>query len=268
MQPISTIHLQSYIDVLIGKTPVDQWRFGTGLEDHEKLAAALDIIRYGVEGVLKWTPQDVINHMTPYIARKLYWDVLFRRDLIPDESFVRYHVESQDGRVLMDAINYRHLMSLCYPDTIKFNYGEEAVAEYRRIMEAKAINRDGGKAEMDRFRRDFVLSTGIHRTEILAALFRVVVFEYVVPSLDTDIVEENGIAYALYSVFSDVTRINRIYDRAGMKVIFEKSYPRFYDMLCDFYRYLGVEDDLFWRKVFSLEAMMSQAKKTKKSLAQ
>lgn len=261
MRPVSTLHLQSYIDVLLGKTSIEKWRFGTGLDDSEKYFAALDIIRYGVEEVLKWTPQEVIRHMTPYIARSLHWDAIFKRQLIPDESFVRYDIEDDHDRIIMEAINYRHLMSLCYPDQITFNFGEEAVEEYRRIMNAKRINADGGNAELDRFRRDYVLSTGVHRNEILSALFKVIVFDYVFPELDNKVVEEMGIAYALYSTFANTTKINSIYIRAGMYDIFKRSYPRFYDMLCEFYSFLQVEDDLFWRKVFSIEAIMSGAKK-------
>ena len=262
MKPVSTIHLQSYIDVLLGKTPVNKWIFGVGLEDErEKRAAALDIIRYGVEEILKKKPREAVECLNQDIARRLHWDTLFERDLIPDDGYVRYHVVGDHRNIIMDDINYKHLMHLCYPREVPFDFGEEAVAYYYTILNAKQLNDEGGNVRIDRFRKNFILNAGAHRSEVLSAFLKIIVSDYVVPMLEMKTVDEMGIAYCLYQTFADNQKINEIYEKAQMYDLFRRSYPRFYDMLCEFYAYLGVEDDLFWRKVFALESIMSGAKK-------
>ena len=251
----SFANLRSYQDLLMGRLPVKDFKWKPLLnEDYSNEQAGLDLIRYGVEDVLGWTPQQVIQHMTPHIARTLHWDMLFARQIVCGEAYIHFDYKERGSTssdlVNLQQINWRFLMHLCYPREIPFSFVSEAIKQYRSIYNAKMMANLGMQPDFTkRFGHDFLASTGRYQDAICSALVRIVVNEHVLPILEPS---KWGTAHDLYKFFSNHTQATNVMRRAALYDLMKVRYATFYDMLCQHYDDLQVEDDFFWRKVYGL----------------
>lgn len=253
----SYVNLRSYQDLLLGKTSDRHFRWKPYPDDeHIEVQAALDIIRYGVEDILHWTPYQVIQHMTPYIARTLHWDMLFARGIIKGEAFIHFEFKEKDSRspdaVDLQQSNWRYLMHLCYPKDVPFSFAGEAVREYRAICQAKRMSERGLETNRaKRFSRDFIGSAGRYQEAISAALVTIIVKEYALPVISPT---GRGTAHDLYRFFADPSRSRAALKRSELYAVMRKRYVSFYEMLCLYFDDLYIEDDPFWRKVYALSS--------------
>lgn len=250
-----TIALTEYQEVLVGKRT--DWRIIGYKTPAQKQDAAIAIIKYGIEHILQWTPQEAVEHMTPYIAEKLMWGILFQRGMIQDDGIARYMMNGRGMSNDLSKINWKHLMSLCYPDVIHFSQEAEAINEYHRIIAARNLNENGATVKYTRFAKDFLENAGDHREAITSGIFRTFIQEFVVPEMEHT---NKGDAHDLFKAFSDSSQMNKLFKRAGLYPIFRNQFIMPYDLLVRyFYKVFGFyaeedPDTYFWLRVYGLRA--------------
>lgn len=137
------------------------------LSDDEKERDALSVVRYIVENVLGWTPEEAMVHITTDIGRRLRMDALLK------------YVDSPMEVMLSE--DYRWLIHKAYPSQTRYDTQEPLFNMYHKII----------SGEIKRFPRNFFM--GKDGRKKASALFR----DYISRNIPAGSISE------LYDIFSN-----------------------------------------------------------------
>ena len=138
-----------YDDSLIGRIPyVDAYNFyGTeaGGANEKK---ALDCIRYAIEKILEWTPDEAVLKFDSYIIRIMRLDKLL--------SYINFPVEVPFG-------NPRYILSLLYPGKVRLNRERLVEETFEAVLESarkkKELKGTEDEERLKQFPREYFSGT-------------------------------------------------------------------------------------------------------------
>lgn len=111
-----------YDDTLIGRIPnIDSYNFYGPEPGGANERKALDCIRYALEDVLEWSPDEVILKFDDYIIRIMKLEKLI--------SYISYPVEIPYG-------NIKYILSLLYPDKVHINRERIVEETFEQVLES------------------------------------------------------------------------------------------------------------------------------------
>ncbi len=113
----STI-LSEYEQIMLGRKTAFTSSFTEN--NHENVQAVIILWRYVIEEMLGWTPQQASNYLTKEIIERLRLKNTLKK------------IELPVGVGFAKAPKY--VLSLCYPDEIKFSITEQVIAEFDRVL--------------------------------------------------------------------------------------------------------------------------------------
>lgn len=172
---------------------------------------ALAVIRYMVIGILRWTPEDAMEHITPEIGAMLQIERVAKYVVYPPD------VNRTDDR----KEGYPWLINRAFPDDTKYDMRTRLLAIYEKV----------NRGELKQFPR---------------YLFRGDDYEKKLSILLMDYISRNIPAYDIedvYRIFADPVSGNRILKKANLFY----AYRDFYDTpLSYLHSALGSESDDFY----------------------
>lgn len=126
-----------YDDVLIGKIPyVDSYNFYGSSPGGPNELKALSCIRYALEKILEWTPEEVIARFDRYMIRLMRLDKII--------TYIDYPIEVLYG-------DPKYILSLLYPDRVHLNAKKLAEKIYKRVLDAS----DDADGPLKQFPREY-----------------------------------------------------------------------------------------------------------------
>jgi len=112
--------LIDYEDSLIGRTPyVDPSNFYGPNAGSANERLALLCIRFAIEKILKWTPDDAVKYFDSYIIRQMKLDKLV--------SYIDFPIEVEYG-------NPRYILSLLYPRKVRMTQRSMAESMIKTVL--------------------------------------------------------------------------------------------------------------------------------------
>lgn len=120
-----------YDDSLIGRIPyIDACNFYGPNAGGPNESKALACIRYALENILQWTPEDSILKFDDYVIREMKLDKLL--------SYIDFPIEVPFG-------NPRYILSRLYPDKVMMSQQKLVEETFQSVLDAgrKSFNEDG-----------------------------------------------------------------------------------------------------------------------------
>lgn len=134
-----------YDDSLIGRIPyVDAYNFYGPEPGGANEKKALACIRYVLEKILKWDPDESILKFDDYIIRIMKLDKII--------TYIDFPVEVPYG-------NPRYILSLLYPDKIYIDQEKLVEEVFRSVLESAKLKREGETDRLKQFPREYFSGT-------------------------------------------------------------------------------------------------------------
>ena len=131
-----------YDDTLIGRTPyVDAYNFYGPEPGGANERKALGCIRYALEKVLGWTPEEAVQKFDAYIIRVMKLDRMV--------SYIDFPVEVPYG-------NVRYILSRLYPGLVRINREKLVEETFEAVLESarrKEAAKEAGNADTERLKQ-------------------------------------------------------------------------------------------------------------------
>lgn len=171
-----------------------------------KERCALAIIRYAIESILGWTPQEAVDSLTTDIMKQLYLD-----------KVASYVQSPKDG---VKPSDYGWLISMAFPNEVAFDVVEHTLSVYEKVK----------SGEISRYpKRFFDGDDGFYRLGVLLK-------DYISKNIPAGSVGE------LYQIFSDSAAMNVVLHEASLY----SAYHEFFDTPLEYlHDALGAEGDDF-----------------------
>ena len=153
---MDTIYID-YDDTLIGRTPcVNAYNFYGPKPGGANERKALECIRYALEKVLGWTPEEAVQKFDAYIIRIMKLESLV--------AYISFPIEVPCG-------NVRYILSLLYPGLVRVSQEKLVEETFEAVLESarkkEAARKSGGTVEeehLKQFPREYFSGTdGFHR---------------------------------------------------------------------------------------------------------
>lgn len=172
---------------------------------------ALAVVRYAITDLLRWTPEEAMNLLTPDIIEKLRFDRVAKYVIYPAD--INRSDDKKEG--------YPWMIHRAFPNDTKYDMREQLLKVYEQVRSGK----------LDQFPR--YMFRGEDRDKKLAILLS----DYLAKHVPSSSVED------LYRLFANPTDGNRILRRAKLFYAYKKFYesPLLYLHLS-----LGDEADNFY----------------------
>lgn len=134
-----------YDDSLIGRIPyVDAYNFYGPEPGGANEKKALACIRYVLEKILEWDPDEPILKFDDYIIRIMKLDKII--------TYIDFPVEVPYG-------NPRYILSLLYPDKIYIDQEKLVEEVFRSVLESAKLKREGETDRLKQFPREYFSGT-------------------------------------------------------------------------------------------------------------
>ena len=186
MDDLVAIH--RYENLLLGKTHPSgsgnrKNQFYLSGTAEEKSNAAKMLVRFGVRDLLRWTPQEAVDHISKKIMSLMCFDVLMRYIKFPTD--------------LDPSVDFDYMIALCFPNEVRYDVRRQVVRLRERIE----------RNELKKFPKN--IFDGERGRQKAAILLNAFISEKISAKDTTD----------LYRQFANIAKMNRMLKEYGIDYV-------------------------------------------------